>query len=152
MGAVMVLRGGRMRLRGVSALTFAGILLAATVAEAQLNRAIMEGVVSDPQGAVIAGVDVTITDIDTNVTATTKTNSTGYYRLVDLTPGKYKLHFTAAGFSATDIRDIDVPAGQVVKMDAQLKIGSTQETVEVLAEAPLLETAASNFSQPSTTG
>jgi hypothetical protein len=135
-----------MRIKKLSALTFGWILCTATVVEAQLNRAIMEGVVSDPQGAVVAGVDVTLTDIDTNVTATTKTNSTGYYRLVDLTPGKYKLHFTSAGFSATDIRDIEVPAGQVVKIDAQLKIGSTSETVEVMAEAPLLETSASNFS------
>jgi hypothetical protein len=135
-----------MRLKGFSALTFAWILCTAAVVEAQLNRAIMEGVVSDPQGAVVAGVDVALTDIDTNVTVTTKTNSTGYYRIVDLTPGKYKLHFTSAGFSATDIRDIEVPAGQVVKLDAQLKIGSTQEVVEVLAEAPLLETSASNFS------
>ena len=106
----------------------------------------MEGIVTDPQGAVVAGVDVSITDVDTNVTVTTKTNTTGYYRVADLTPGKYKLHVTAAGFSATDIRDVEVPAGQVVKLDAQLKIGSTSEVVEVMAEAALLETAAANFS------
>src|SRR5215471_6689522 len=104
-----------MRFRGMSsALIIAWILSAATLLEAQLNRAIMEGVVTDQQGAVMVGVDVSLTDVDTNVTVATKTNTTGYYRIVDLTPGKYKLHFAAPGFSATDIRDIDVPAGQVV--------------------------------------
>ena len=135
-----------MRLRGFSALTFAWILCVATVAEAQLNRAVLEGVVTDPQGAVVAGVDVTITAVDTNVTATTKTNNTGYYHVLDLTPGRYKVRFSSAGFTATDVTDVDAPAGQVVKLDAQLKIGSTQETVQVMAEAQLLETAASNFS------
>jgi hypothetical protein len=135
-----------MRINGIAALVFAGILGTAALVEAQLNRAVMEGVVSDPQGAVVAGVDVTITDVDTNVATTTKTNSTGYYRVVDLTPGKYKAHFASPGFTATDITDLDVAAGQVVKLDAQLKIGSTQETVQVVAEAQLLETSASNFS------
>jgi len=135
-----------MRLKGVAALVIAGVWCTAKLAQAQLNTAIIEGVVSDPQGAVVSGADVAVTDVDTNVTVSTKTNTTGYYRFVDLTPGKYRLHVSASGFSATDIKDIDIPAGQVVKLDAQLKIGSTQEVVEVMAEAPLLETAASNFS------
>jgi len=48
------------------------------VVEAQLNTAIIEGVVSDPQGAVVSGAEVAVTDIDTNVSVSTKTNSTGY--------------------------------------------------------------------------
>jgi hypothetical protein len=135
-----------MRFRPFARFVFAWILCGITVLHAQLNRAIVEGVVTDPQGAVIADVAVAITDIDTNVTVTSKTNSTGYYRVVDLTPGKYKIHFGAPGFSSTDVVDIEVPAGQVVKIDAQLKLGSTQEIVNVAAEAVLLETAASNFS------
>ena len=135
-----------MRFRQFLALAFAWMLFGSTGANAQLNRAIVEGVVTDPQGAVVVGVDVVITDVETNISSISKTNGTGYYRLVDLTPGRYKLHFASRGFSAIEVSDIDVPAGQVVRIDGKLKIGSTQETVEVLAEAALLETAASNFS------
>src|ERR1700736_925919 len=137
-----------MRRKGISTVAFFLILcgLAASTANAQLNRSVMEGIVTDPQGAVIAGADVTVTAVDTNVAATTKTNSTGYYRVVDLVPGKYRAHFASAGFNGTDVVDIQLLAGQEAKVDAQLKLGSTQETVQVVGEVPLLETAAANFS------
>jgi carboxypeptidase family protein len=120
--------------------------LSTAVLDAQLNRGIIEGIVTDPQGAVVGGADVTITALDTNVVSSTKTNSTGYYRVVDLVPGKYRARFLAAGFNATDVVEIEVPGGQTVKVDAQLKLGATTETVQVVGEVPLLETTASNFS------
>jgi hypothetical protein len=120
--------------------------VASTLAVAQLNRGVVEGIVTDPQGAVIGDADVTVTSIATNIASATKTNNTGYYRVPDLVPGKYRIHIATAGFNATDIVDIEIPAGQTVKIDAQMKLGSTQETVQVVAEAPLLETTASNFS------
>lgn len=109
-----------MRLKGISAVAFCLMLcgLAATTVHAQLNRSIMEGIVSDPQGAVIAGADVTVTAVDTNVAASTKTNSTGYYRVVDLVPGKYRVHFSSPGFTATDVVDVNVTAGELAKVDA----------------------------------
>lgn len=134
---------GRIFLRLLGLLLF---LSCATALEAQLNRGVLEGIVTDPQGAVVPGVDVTITNVDTNVSAPTKTNSAGYYRVVDLVPGKYRAHFVASGFAPVDVTGIEVTAGQVIKIDAQLKLGATRESVQVTAEVPLLETAASNFS------
>ena len=121
-----------------SALVLVLFAFAATTLRAQLNRGIIEGIVTDPQGAVVPAADVIITAIDTNVSSATKTNNTGYFRVVDLVPGKYKARFTAPGFNAVEILDIEVPAGQVIKVDAQLKLGSTTETVQVEAEAALL--------------
>jgi hypothetical protein len=117
-----------------------------TVLHAQLNRGVMEGIVTDPQRAAVGGAEVGVTNIDTNVASTTKTNDTGYYRVVDLVPGKYRAHFAAGGFSTTDVVDIEVLAGQVLKVDAQLNLATTREAISVSAAAPLLETAASNFS------
>jgi hypothetical protein len=117
-----------------------------TIVQAQLNRGVMEGIVTDPQRAVVVGAEVVVTNIGTNVASTTKTNDTGYYRVVDLVPGRYRAHFAAGGFSTTDIVDIEVLAGQVLKMDAQLTLGTTREAVSVEAIAPLVETGASNFS------
>jgi hypothetical protein len=121
-------------------------LLFSTFAPAQLNRGVIEGTLTDPQGAVVPDVVVTITNVETNVAAPLKTNSTGYYRAVDLVPGKYRADFTAAGFASTRITEIDLPAGAVLRVDTQLKLSTTQESVQVTADIPLLETAASNFS------
>lgn len=61
-------------------LHFGLVLACTTVLSAQLNRGTIEGTVTDPQGATLSGVDVSITSVDTNVVTTTTTNSAGYYR------------------------------------------------------------------------
>lgn len=65
------------------------------VLQAQINRGTIEGVVSDPQGAVVPEVEVTITATDTNLVTMSKTNSTGYYRVVDLVPGPFHARFSS---------------------------------------------------------
>ena len=125
---------------------FCLILALATFSLAQLNRGAIEGTVTDPQGAIMSGVEVTITNVETSVTTTTKTNSVGYYRAEALLPGIYGAHFVASGFSSLDVTTIRVPAAQVIRVDAKLKVGSTNQRIEVKADLPLLETDASNFS------
>ena len=122
------------------------VLTCATLLPAQLNRGAIEGTVSDPQGAAVTGVEVTVTALATNVTTTTKTNSAGYYRAEALVPGAYRARFVAKGFTSLDMTTIQVSAAQVIRVDAKLKVGSINEKVEVKAEVPLVETDASNFS------
>jgi len=102
--------------------------------------------VTDPQGAVVPGVNVTITSAETGVSVTTKSNGAGYYRVVDLVSGTYRARFEANGFTIVQITAIQVPAGQVIRIDATLKVGQSRQEVQVTAGAPLIETAASNFS------
>src|SRR5437773_757000 len=124
-----------------------GLLMACTmVLSAQLHRGAIEGSVTDPQGATVSGVAVTITSVDTNVVTTTKTNSAGYYRAEALLPGAYRANFVASGFASLDVTAVQVPAAQVVRINAKLKIGSINQKVEVNADLPLLGTDASNFS------
>ena len=124
-----------------------GLVLAfTTILSAQLNRGTIEGTVTDPQGAAMSGVEVAVANVDTNVVTTAKTNSAGYYRAEALMPGTYRAHFVAKGFATLDITAIGVPAAQVVRVDAKLKVGAFNEKVEVKAELPMLETDASNFS------
>jgi len=123
---------GRMRLRIFGLLLF---LLSSNAGRAQLlNRGAIEGTATDPQGAIVPGVDVTITSVETNVAQTAKTNTSGYYRVFDLVPGKYRAHFAATGFTPVDVTEIAVPAGEVIKIDAQLKLGATRESIQVTAE------------------
>jgi hypothetical protein len=127
-------------------LHFGLVLACTTVLSAKLNRGTIEGTVTDPQGATLSGVDVSITSVDTNVVTTTTTNSAGYYRGEALVPGTYRANFAAKGFAMLDMTAISVAAAQVIRVDARLKVGSFNEKVTVKAELPMLQTDASNFS------
>ncbi len=88
---------------------FSAILIASTqLLVGQLNRGTIEGNVTDPQGAAVPGVEITITSVATNVVTTTQTNSAGYYRAPALVPGIYNAHFTANGFTPVDVTAIEV--------------------------------------------
>ncbi|PYT22960.1 MAG: hypothetical protein DMG58_29025, partial [Acidobacteria bacterium] len=122
------------------------LLLGAMPLTAQINRGVIEGLVTDPQGAVMAGVQIEVIAVDTNITSRVTSNDAGSYRVVDLVPGKYRARFSFSGFSTLDLTDIDVPAGKVTRLDTQMRVDATRQTVEVKAEAPLLESGAANFS------
>jgi hypothetical protein len=113
---------------------------------AQINRGVIQGVITDPQGAVVPAVDVMITSTDTNVSTSTKTNSTGFYRVVDLVPGTFQARFSAPGFATIQMTNIQVQAGVETRNDVTLKVDATRQTVQVTSEAPLIESGASNFS------
>ncbi len=113
---------------------------------AQLERSSVEGTVRDPQGAVVANASVTVTSQATNVAIPTKTNSSGYYQVIGLVPGKYTIKIEAHGFKVQESHDLELLAGQQARFDAALTLGSTQQQVEVVAAPPIMETASSNFS------
>jgi len=114
---------------------------------AQINRGVLQGIVTDPQGGVVPGVDVTVTSVDTNIATLTKTNATGYYRVGNLIPGKYRARFELAGFSMLEMTDVEIIAGTETRLDAQLKVSATRQTIQVAAQVPLVETAASNSTE-----
>lgn len=123
-----------------------GVVLWALPLGAQINRGILEGTVTDPQGIVVPGVQVTVTAVESGVVATTKTNEVGYYLVPDLTPGRYQARFVATGFSPLVLTDITILAAKQIKLDAQLKLGQTHQTIEVVANVVQIETAPNNYS------
>ncbi len=121
------------------------LFLLALVCQAASDRGAIQGTVSDPQGAVIGGVTVTIVNTATNVTTTTTTNDAGYYLVSELVPGPYRVRFQITGFSVIELKDLEVKAGTTVTGSASLTVGSVSDTVSVTAENPLIEGTASNF-------
>jgi len=113
---------------------------------AQISRGVLEGIVTDPQGAVTPGVKVTVTSVDTNIATVATTNATGYYRVSNLIPGKYRAAFSGAGFTPLETKGIEITAAVETRLDVQLKIGATRQTIEVAAQAEQVETAPTNFS------
>src|SRR5262245_21646830 len=112
--------------------------------QAQLFRGFVSGTVSDAQQAVIAGVQVTITNVDTNISRTIPTNEVGFYRFVALEPGKYSVAFKIDGFESQKFENIKVESSQepVVNVKLRATAGSTEVNVPAPAGVELDKTKA----------
>lgn len=107
---------------------------------AQETRSTINGHVYDQQMAAVAGAKVVILNVDTGIAATLVTNATGYYEAPLLVPGNYRITAEAPGFK-TIVRDgVVLPVGQQLAIDLKLDVGAVTETVQVTAEAPVLDT------------
>ena len=113
----------------------AAILCMLTIprASAQVDRAELEGTVSDPSGSVIAGATVKVVAVDTGLSQEIKTNSKGYYRFPGLAVGLYTVTTTANGFKTKVVGDVVLRIGQTHTFDVQLAVGTIDEKIEVKA-------------------
>jgi len=100
----------------------------------------INGFVRDPSGAVVVGAAVTVTRDGTGVTNSVLTNESGFYSLPQLIPGGYSVRMTATGFKALDRTGIVLDVDSTVRVDAELALGSTNETVTVTSDAAVLKT------------
>jgi len=116
------------------------LLLLAAPSRAQESRGSISGTVLDPQGAVVPGADVTVTNMQTNVEHQTVTNSTGFFEVALLNPGIYSVSVQAAGFKKAVRANMELNVGARISLELRLEVGPLAETVEVSAAAPLLET------------
>ena len=103
------------------------------------------GRVSDPSGAVLAGVKVTLTNEATGVSNEATTNSNGDYGFPQVPVGTYRMDFDLTGFKKNLQRAVNVDLNQVVTVNSVLQIGATKETVEVTSEAPLVDTTSTQL-------
>jgi Carboxypeptidase regulatory-like domain/TonB dependent receptor len=110
------------------------VLLAGTpVAHAQVDRAVLEGTVSDPSGGVLVGANVKVLAVETGLSEEQNTSSKGYYRFPGLAVGRYTVTTTSAGFKTNVVEDVILRVGQTRTLDVQLAVGAITEQVEVKA-------------------
>ena len=122
------------------------LLLAVSIpAVAQSARGTITGLVKDPSGAVVPGVEITITDKATGVNYNTVSTEAGVFRSSYLPPGKYKISATLAGFKTAVADNVDVMVAQTVTVDLALEVGQVSDQVTVLATAPVLESSTSEI-------
>jgi hypothetical protein len=118
----------------------------ATFVQAQY-RASIQGVITDPQGAVVPGATVTLTDKETNRTLTATSNDAGVYNFNALPPSRYSLTVEKQGFKKTVLGDIGLIAEQANAINLRLDLGGATDTVTVSAEsAPAIDTETANIS------
>jgi hypothetical protein len=109
------------------------------------STASLDGIVTDPSGALLPGVTVTATDIATDHTYVVVTNEKGEYRLTNLVPSTYRLRIQKQGFATFEVGKMELLVGQAGTRDFSMTLASAQETVSVISEAPLIDTQRSEI-------
>ena len=110
-----------------------------TLASAQTPSGEISGVVTDPSGAPMPGVTITLTNQGTNAVRELQTNESGLYVMPAIQPGIYTLKATLTGFRTLERRDITVQVGSASRIPLTLEVGQLTEVVEITGGAPLLQ-------------
>src|SRR5437764_3413666 len=114
--------------------------LCPALAGAQAVKGSLVGNVTDTSGAVLPGVTVTITEVNTNISYSTTTNESGYYTFSNLKDGTYRVTSELSGFKRIVRNGVVVPVNATVRVDMKMEVGNIEESVTVVASSPLLQT------------
>ena len=123
------------------------LVCAATIPALAQSTASLTGIVTDASGAAVPNAKVTVTNKATGVSFNTQTDSAGAYLIPSLPIGVYDIEVTASGFQKALVTDLDLPVATSVTRNVQLRIGETSVTVEITADAVILDTATNSMGQ-----
>jgi hypothetical protein len=98
------------------------------------------GTVTDSSGAGVPGATVTVRQVETNATRITTTSDIGSYTVTQLAPGSYSVKVDKTGFKTFEQDDIILVINQIAQINAELGVGSAQETVVVSGAPPVIQT------------
>src|SRR6266404_486722 len=115
-------------------------ILCSSMALAQRDLGTITGIISDPQGAAVPNAKVTITEDATGLTYDVQTNSAGEYIRPLLKPGTYTVTAEATGFRRIAQKNVVIVGGDRVRVPLVLAVGDISQSIEISAEAPLLQT------------
>ena len=110
------------------------------ISQAQIRSSTITGLVTDKSGAVVPEVQVAVTDEETQVTGIYKTDSEGKFTAPYLAPGRYSVSAEKQGFSVFKETGVLLGTGQQVRVDIELQLGTVGATVQVQADALMLQT------------
>jgi hypothetical protein len=114
---------------------------------AQITTADLVGSITDASGAVLTGVTVTAESASTGLTRKATTDASGNWTITLLPIGTYQLRAEKSGFKAATASNIVLAAGDRLRVDMTLELGSVQQSVEVSAVAPALQADSSSIGQ-----
>jgi hypothetical protein len=138
-----------MKVKGNIFRTLFVLLIAAGMATSLLGQSLVSGdlagTVTDPSGAVLSNVTVTLKSATTGATRATTTNTNGAYRFALLPPGSYVVSVTAEGFSKADTT-VNVNVGQATIGDVKMAVGASTQTIEVSSAGPLVQKDSADLS------
>ena len=107
---------------------------------AQRDLSTLAGTITAPSGGVVANAKVTLTEVSTGQVYTILTNSLGEFVRPALKPSTYNVSVMAPGFKVSEQKDVILTAGERTGIAISLSVGDINQTVEVAAQAELLQT------------
>src|SRR5436190_14249794 len=121
-------------------------LFVATTAMAQ-STATLQGTVKDQKSEMVAGAKVTARNQATGIERTTQTDSEGNYQFAALPVGNYKVDVEMQGFKRQLLEDLTIEVGRTVVRDFTLEVGGLEQSVTVIAQTPVIESATISVGQ-----
>jgi len=115
-------------------------------ARAQSPAGMINGIVTDPTGAAIAGAEILIVNDLTRVQYPAKTDSEGIYVVSNLPPGPYLIQVSKVGFKTIIKPDVVIHVQDALVINFSLPLGAISETVTIEGGAPLLNTESGSVS------
>jgi hypothetical protein len=117
------------------------MFLTVAIATAQVGGSgTIQGTVTDPSGAVLAGASVVATNVETGVQTSRKTTDAGFFVLSPLQPGEYTVTVKAEGFQTLTQKSLEVVALGTIGLNPKMQLGASTTSVTVEAAPPLLHT------------
>src|ERR1041385_4106234 len=114
---------------------------------AQDARGTVTGRILDISGAVIPNAEVKATNTDTGVVISARTHAAGVFNFPFLLPGPYRLNAESTGFKSLIRDNVRVRVAETVEVDLVMEVGGVNDSVNVTAEAPPMDTATSSLGQ-----
>ena len=133
------------RLRGLALVSTLSVLCASPLAAQSAGTGALAGILTDPSGAAIPNVSVTLTNLDTNQARSTATTADGNYKFSLLRPGAYRVRFTANGFKTAEVPSVTINVTETPVLDQTLELGSQTEEVTVESQTEGLQTSSSTL-------
>ena len=115
-------------------------------AQSQSTTGLIQGMITDPNGAIVGGASVNVKNTETGFERTVTSNSDGFFSAPLLPLGKYRVTTTANGFSNSVLENVQVSVGQTLSLKVEMKIGGGVNTVDVSAEGEGIETSRTELS------
>jgi len=116
------------------------MMLSVGIAGAQTIDGTLRGEVTDPSGAVVAGVKVTATNVGTNVSVAVTTNTSGTYNIPNLLPGTYTVTVEAGGFGPYTREQVQVRTNQITEVNPRLVVAGATAEINVVTGADVIQT------------
>jgi len=114
---------------------------------AQQGSGTISGIVTDPQNAAVAGADVRVRNVGTNSVFRTTANEQGFYTAPGMAVGDYEVVTERTGFKRSVRTGINLQVNQTAQVDVRLEVGQVADTIEVIAEAPLVNASNSTVGE-----
>src|SRR6201998_2030047 len=136
--------GGRMKIkvRIGGAVLLIGVIGIGRSAHGQITTASIHGIVTDPAGAVVPNVEISILNTSNGISVSAKSNGSGYFKVTSLqVGGPYTISVVSLGFSKFSVSGIQLNVNDDREVNAKLSVGTASQSVEVTGAGVQVETA-----------